>query len=121
MNLSYLIRKNYLKESWRTELSKERLNKAYDLMKKRAERNEVLDLIDCLEFCDKRDLILKNQECLNVFTPDSKSKIERKLRAIENLRDLVAHAQDLCSRSSWEEVIDTVSDTKEMILKCEGV
>jgi hypothetical protein len=121
MNLTNLILKYYPSDSWQNILSPCRLKKAKDLMKLRQERKEDLSLIDCLELCDKRVLVLKSQKCLDVFVPELKNEIEQKLEAIEKLRDLLAHAQKLNLSFSWEEIIDLVSYTKEMISMCEDV
>jgi hypothetical protein len=37
---------------------------ADELLQERRKRNEAIDLFDCLQFCDKRDLILHNPDLI---------------------------------------------------------
>jgi hypothetical protein len=56
MHLLRLIREHYPAEGWRQQLSPARLEAAGRLLRQRQARHEAVDLADCLEFCDKRDL-----------------------------------------------------------------
>lgn len=119
MNLSHLISALYPDNSWQQHLSNARLETAHTLMKQRKERNEELELFDCLQFCDKRDLLKKHEKARKILGFSSEENAVQRLKLIEWLRDRVAHAQDLTSGSSWEEVIDTVVDVEVLIRKCE--
>lgn len=119
MNLSHLIRALYPDDDWQQKLSNARLEAASTRMKQRKERNEELELIDCLQFCDKRDLLKKHEKARTILDFSSEENAVQRLKLIEWLRDRVAHAQDLTSGSSWEEVIDTVADAEVLIRKCE--
>ena len=75
------------------------------LYKERKARNEEIDLADCLQICDKRDLILKLVG-YGELGFESKGKAERLFEDAENLRNRLAHSQDLVLGTSWAEVID---------------
>lgn len=117
MNLLRIIEEFY-KNSWQEYLNDNRLNKAKELLHNRKKRNEELELIDCLQLSDKKELIVKNNKILNLFG-FSKTKTRKVMKRIQNLRDKLAHSQDLVSGSSWTEIIDTVKNTEKIINICE--
>lgn len=88
-------------------------------MKQRKERKEELVLSDCLQFCDKRDFLKKHKKARVIMDFSSVRDAMQRLTLIEKLRYCVAHAQDLTSGSSLEQIIDTVADAKGLIHKCE--
>jgi hypothetical protein len=115
MNLLFIVRTRYPNDSWKNHISKARLKKANDLFDERKKRNEAIDLADCLQFCDKADLVLK--------IPDIKHKIEYGLTrspqtildSAEDLRDILAHAQDLVVGSTWTGRIDLMRDIEKLL------
>jgi predicted transcriptional regulator len=121
MNLLRLIRSYYPKESWKKYLSDKRLKKAQKLFKERKDRNEAIDLADCLEFCDKRVLILKKPQIRKSLGLKSKRFGEFLLKEVQELRDKLAHAQDIVGNSSWTEVIDLIERVEELLRRCEEI
>ncbi len=121
MNLLELIREHYPGNSWQDLLSETRLEKARALFKGRRERNEEIDLADCLQLCDKRDLILKNDKLRISLGLEPREAGEEQLRHIEDLRDKLAHAQDIVQGSSWEEVITLIGALENLVVKCETI
>lgn len=115
MNLLYIVRARYSNDSWKNHISEARLRKANDLFDDRKKRNEAIDLADCLQICDKADLVLK--------IPDIKQKIEGRLMrnpqtlldSAEGLRDILAHAQDLVAGSTWTDRIDLMRDIEGLL------
>jgi len=121
MHLTDLLGRFYPNDSWKESLSSDRLANANRLMDTRKSRNEQLSLIDCLQLCDKRDLLAKNSDWYQALQFTSKKDVARRVEPIERLRDRLAHAQDLCSGSSWPEVIKLFEDLERLIQKCEEV
>lgn len=119
IHLSFLVRHIYQDDAWQQALSKTRLAAARRLMKERAARGEELGLLDCLQFCDKRELVVREKRGLEVLDLPSRSAGRRLLKAIEALRDKVAHAQDLVSGTTWESVIETVAQTEALVARSE--
>lgn len=117
MNLLKIIEKFYEKP-WQEDLNDKRLNKAKKLLEKRKKRNEEIDLIDCLQLSDKKELVVKNKKILNLFGL-SKTKTRKVMKKIQKLRNKLAHSQDLVSGSSWSEIINTVKNTEKLINICE--
>jgi len=121
MNLLRLIRNRYPNNSWRTLLSDGRVEKANELYRKRKARNEAIDLADCLQFCDKSDLILN----ITMIRDRIESEIEKSghslLNRIETLRDKLAHAQDIVVGTTWTEIADAVTDIIELLQLLESM
>lgn len=109
MHLTYWISKVYPDNTWTSQLSGGRLKDAEQLLSGRRQLGQDIDLIDCLQFCDKRDLILAHPTIRDTLCLGSKGHAQKGLRRAEALRNLLAHAQkDLTAGSDWEEVIGLV-------------
>lgn len=119
MNLQKIIRIYYPYESWENLLSKKRIENVKDLLVERKKRNEAIDLIDCLQFCDKRTIIMKNKKIINKIWNGSMKSIKTLLKNIEALRDRLAHSQDIVAGSSWQEIIDLTKKIDILLQQCE--
>jgi hypothetical protein len=109
MHLRFWVRAAYGGDSWKRKLSSARLKAAEDLQTERRGRNQETGLIDCLQFCDKRDLVLACKDLRDRLCLGTKSSARRHLARAEDLRNLLAHShQDVAQGSSWEDVIDLV-------------
>lgn len=120
MFLLVLVRTHYTEEAIRKTLKPERLKAAQELYDERKRRNEEIDLADCLQISDKRDLILK------VITPkqlgfDSRRAAEKLFNHAEKLRNHLAHSQDLVLGTSWAEVIDLAEQIDKFLQRIEGI
>jgi hypothetical protein len=119
MHLSYLVRNYYPHDAWRDKLSAPRVMKAEEMMEARKRRNEELDLIDCLQLCDKRTLVLASSAIMTELKLESKKSGNKTLKDIEELRDKLFHAQDIVTGTNWEEVIALVENVEELIRRSE--
>ncbi len=114
MNLLRIIKKYYCRDSWRSKLSSNRIDYAKDLLKKRIKRNEEIGLIDCLQLCDKKKLIAKNDSIMNVLNM-SKNKLRSVIDDIEDLRNNLAHSQDIMNSTTWPDLINVLDNLEEII------
>lgn len=105
MFLLTLVRKHCPEDAIRESLKPDRLTVAQKLYEARKARNEEIDLADCLQICDKRDLILKFVGHGGLGF-ESKGKAERLFKGAEALCNRLAHSQDLVLGTTWAEVID---------------
>jgi len=119
IHLSYLVRKCYTEDSWKKKLSRARILGAKELLKQRKARNENMDLIDCLQFCDKRELVAGHSELREVLDLESKNKARELLEEIEKLRDKLAHSQDIVEGTTWEDIIDLGGNLERLIERSE--
>jgi hypothetical protein len=109
------IRSRYPNGSWRAQLTDGRVLAAENLLHQRQLRNEAIDLADCLQFCDKREILVKDVKVREALGFATKGSATATLKSVEALRDRLAHAQDLVAGSSWSELIDTVQELDELI------
>lgn len=109
MHLGFWIRATYNDDSWQRELKANRLDAAKSICADREKRKQKVSLLDCLQFCDKRDLVVKLDDLRTQLNLGSKTQARDYLTRAEKLRDLLAHSQrDLARGSSWEKTIDLV-------------
>jgi hypothetical protein len=121
MNLLRLVRRYYSQDSWQPVLKPERLEIARRLWHESQARNEATDLLDYIQFCDKRELVLQQPELLQQLGLKSKRSGERFLKSAEHLRNRLAHAQDLVSGSSWTELISLAEAMEQLLVRCEEI
>jgi hypothetical protein len=95
MQFLRLIRASYPQDTWERFISKNRLDKAKQMLQERKRRNEAIDLANCLQFSDKRTIVLKSDTLRHAIGFPSKDKGEELLKAFEHLRNELAHAQDI--------------------------
>ncbi|OGP90367.1 MAG: hypothetical protein A2156_00060 [Deltaproteobacteria bacterium RBG_16_48_10] len=119
IHLSRLIQKYYPRDSWKTKLTKERIAYAEKIMNERMARNESLDLLDCLQFCDKGKLATAHPEIQQILHFESRKSGSKLLKSIEKVRDKLAHSQDIVGGTTWEEIIDLAGKIEELILLSE--
>jgi len=96
-----------------------RIKKAKKLLEMRKKRNEAIDLADCLQFCDKREIVVKTKE-LHEKLGFSETALETLLKELEKLRNNLAHAQDVIT-GNWPGIVDLASSAETFLKKCEGV
>jgi hypothetical protein len=116
MHLAYWVRVTYPEDSWRTSLKPGRLEAAQKVQIDGQARNQDLTLVECLQFCDRRDLVVESAELREKLGLGAKTPAKRLLGRAERLRDLLAHSQqDLSKGSSWAEQIDLVEGVEKAV------
>jgi len=116
MHLRFWVRTSYGEDSWKEKLKKARLKAANKLQTMRRARNEEITLLDCLQFCDKRDLLLARTDLRAKLGLGSKKQAESLLKKAENLRDLLAHSQqDLVQGASWQALIELIERIEALV------
>jgi predicted transcriptional regulator len=121
MNLLPLVRLYYPQDLWQKVLKPDRLEAANKLWRESQQRNEATDLLDYLQFCDKRELVLHQPELFQQLALKSKRFGEQFLKSAEHLRNRLAHAQNLVSGSSWQELISLAEGLERLLIHCEDI
>ncbi|MBI4524720.1 MAG: hypothetical protein HY695_13025 [Deltaproteobacteria bacterium] len=119
MQLLRLIRNHYPNESWKPHISAGRLEKAEQLLSDRRRRNEAIDLADCLQFCDRIDIVFRSERIIlriGLKVPDDK----KLLIDLMHLRDELAHSQDIIT-GRWPALVGLAAGAEEIIRKCEAI
>jgi hypothetical protein len=104
MSLTRLIETAYPDGAWRQCLSPGRLDKAQSLLDERQRRNQDVDLLDCLQFSDRGQIVLRNEALRTRAGFVSRSRGEQTVSQLEALRNNLAHSQDIIA-SDWETIV----------------
>jgi hypothetical protein len=119
MHLYRIISEYFAEDSWKSHLSTKRIQLAEELFLQRKARNEAIKLSDCLQLCDKRDIVLNEQPLRELLGIESKSKGKDFFKKLEILRNNLAHSQDLNTQNSWNEMISLIEQTENVLEQCE--
>lgn len=109
-----LIQAHLPGETWKEYLSEGRIQKAEALLTERRRRNQDLDLLACLQFSDKGQIVLKNQELRDKAGFVSRSKGEETIKRLEALRNNLAHSQDIIT-CDWEMIVGLTENLDKVI------
>jgi hypothetical protein len=90
-------------DAWQKYLSQGRLQKAQALLEERGRRNQKLQLLDCLQFGDKGQIIARNEEVRKLTIFASRTQVEDATKRLEQLRNNLAHAQEIPT-SDWSTI-----------------
>ena len=120
MRISRLIEQMCPGDSWKQHVSEGRLQKAEALLEERRRRNQSLDLLDCLQFSDKGQIVARNEEIRNLTRFTSRRQMEEAIKALESLRNNLAHSQDILS-SDWDTIVMLCRDVEGVIEGTEQV
>ena len=104
MGLTRLIEAAYPEDSWRQCVSEGRLQKAQALLEERKRRNQDLGLLDCLQFSDRGQIVLRNEELRKRAGFVSRNRGEQTVKELEALRNNLAHSQDIIS-CDWDIIV----------------
>lgn len=115
MRLTQLIERFCPAGSWRQFVSDSRLQKAEELLAERKRRNQNLDLLDCLQFADKGQIVARNEELRRKTRFESRRKLEQTIKSLEQLRNNLAHSQDILA-SDWELIV-LLSENLDLVLE----
>jgi hypothetical protein len=121
MHLYRIISEYFVEDSWKRHLSDKRIQLAEELFLQRKARNEAIKLSDCLQLCDKRDIVLNEQPLREILGIESKSKGKDFFKKLEVLRNNLAHSQDLNTQNSWTEMISLIEQTENILEQCERI
>jgi len=89
--------------AWEEEITPSRLGKAQELFDERRKRGQHPKLLDCLQLSDKARILLKNPAAREQFGFETAREGKRAIKAMESLRNNLAHAQDIVSHD-WEAI-----------------
>lgn len=118
MQLLRIIRVQYPNDSWTELLTPARLEYARNVLAERAKRNEAIDLADCLQFSDKKRVVVKSSTIRKELGIDSKSAIQKLLEEVERLRDNLAHSQDIIT-GFWPGIVELADNIEALLERCE--
>jgi hypothetical protein len=101
-------------DSWRRYLSEGRLHKAEELQKERRRRGQTPTLLDCLQLADKGRIVGRDARLRELTRFDSQRKVEEFVQAFQDLRNNLAHAQDISG--DWQAIYDLACNLHRIVL-----
>lgn len=114
MDLLQWIRVEYQNEEWKEILTEGRLKKAMDLYEERRRRNQEIDLAECLQLCDKTDVLINNDRVRSVLNFKSPNEAEEFFKELQELRNYLAHSQDPAREMEWPKIAELIARTKDV-------
>ncbi|WP_141057232.1 hypothetical protein [Stenotrophomonas rhizophila] len=116
MHLSFWVANVYGDDEWIGFLTKERVEAAMHVQGARRGIGQELTLIQCLQLCDKRKLVLRSDALVELFGLGSKRAGKRFFKSVEALRDALAHSQyDLVVRNEWAELLSLIGQVQKTV------
>ncbi len=119
MQLLRLIREHYPGETWRRVLSDGRVEKAEQICDKRHADKTHIDLADCLQFCDKRDIVLKTPALFQSLSLEAFPDPSTLFKELQDLRDDLAHAQSVVL-GRWPRLVELSRAAEGILTSCES-
>jgi hypothetical protein len=95
------------------------LEDAKDVLRVRRNRNEDIDLADCLYLSDKTVLFLRIPGFAEFFGLGPSKDAERYFKNFESMRNKLAHGHDLVKGSGWERVAQTIMNLESFLSDCD--
>lgn len=115
LHLTFWINEYYESDSWKTHVNEHRLLSAEKTFEKRKGNNDDLTLLECLQLCDKRDILNKTSDFMTQFK-FSKTQFERVLKDAEKIRNELAHSQNsIIANLEWERFVSTISNIESFL------
>ncbi len=104
MRLTEMISERWPDDSWVELVSKGRLEKARKLQQERNRRGQQVSLLDCLQLSDKGYLVIRDPVYFRKLALQSKSEGQEAIRALESLRNNLAHSQPITT-ADWPQIV----------------
>lgn len=105
MTMLALIRREYKDNSWEDYLKLSRVTKAQELLTQRRNKGQEIDLVDCLQWCDKATICASTKGVLECWNMGDTKECKQFLNQGQELRDLIAHAQHPAPDGEWSDVV----------------
>ena len=104
MEFTERVRQKWPADKWVPLLSPSRVEKARQLLVERERRHESCTLLDCLQLGDKLDILVSDPTEFATFGLSTTGAAKRISKQLENLRNKLAHSQDL-SDGDWAQIV----------------
>lgn len=116
MHLNSWINHHYQNNSWIKKVPEPRMTDAHITFEQRKGNNQELTLLECLQLCDKRDLLSNTNEFLERFH-FTKKKFDSFLKRAEKIRNELAHSQNsIISNMKWDKFVETIAKIEAFLI-----
>ncbi|HMK66383.1 MAG TPA: HD domain-containing protein, partial [Thermodesulfobacteriota bacterium] len=114
MKITDRVESLWPENSWKEHVSEGRLGKAEELRRERQRRSENCRLLDCLQFSDKFQLLLEDEQVFNELGFVSKAQGKKAVKRLESLRNHLAHSQDIVSHD-WPLIVRIAQGLENLV------
>jgi len=114
MRFLTLIERRFPEDGWQQYLSNKRLVKAAALQEERRRRKQDPQLLDCLQFSDKAQIVIRDEQLRGQIGFQSRRQAEQAIKNLEKLRNNLAHAQDIVSLD-WGTIVNLSENLERVI------
>jgi len=104
MFVTRTVREKYPNDSWRSIMPERLVDKAVSLQAERRRREEIADLVDCLQLEDKLQILLNYPQTMAEAGLGSPREGREMIKEIESLRNKLAHSMDIAS-TNWKGIV----------------
>ena len=118
MHLLRIIRVRFEGEEWTGTLSAKRLKAAQRILDQRLQRNEAIDLADCLQLSDKAAVVVGTPELRTELGLGEEEGVLSLFSEIAALRNQLAHAHDIVS-GNWPRLAELSREIEGVVAVCE--
>lgn len=115
MRFATLINRRFPEGGWEQYLSENRLQKAAVLQEERRRRKQEPQLLDCLQFSDKAQVVVRDEQLREQVGFASRRRAEQAIKNLEKLRNNLAHAQDIVALD-WQTIVN-LSENLEAVIE----
>lgn len=109
-----MIEQHLPEGEWRKYLSDVRIAKAQALLDERRRRNQNPRLLDCLQFGDKAQIVVRDETLRRQAGFASRNRAESAMKMLEQLRNNLAHTQDIVAWD-WETIVVLAENMDRLI------
>jgi len=115
MQMVRLIRLEFSGDSWCSRLKRpERLESAREIFADLQRNNAEIDLVDCLQWCDEREILVSQPKVVEKMGFKTKTAARSALKDLEKLRNDLAHSQDIVA-TWWPCLTGLVPQAEELL------
>lgn len=114
-----LIERRFQDDSWQQYLSASRLQKAIELQQERQRREQYPRLLDCLQFSDKAQIVVRDEQLRSQIGFASRRRGEQVIKDLQKLRNNLAHSQDIVT-FDWEIIVGLVENLETVLQIAHG-
>ena len=116
MHLNWWINHFYSNKSWQDVISDSRIKDARAIYEERKGDNQDLSLLECLQFCDKRDILVKSDGFISKFH-FSETLFDTFVTRVEKIRNELAHSQySISSNIEWSVFVETIFHLENFLI-----
>lgn len=120
MHLGLWVNYYYKKNSWIKKVPKQRMKDAFEIYDLGKMENQELTILECLQLCDKRELLANSNQFMEEFY-FSKRSFNSYVKRVEKVRNGLAHSQySITANVVWSNLKELISLTESFLINSDN-